>query len=146
MLAINLAGRAYSVTSYCSTINRATVSYQYWRYLFYRKIHLLRFIYCYCTLIYVINSISLCFVCNHHRTFIFLQNLNQFLLWYLQTQFVLQINKSTTYQFLSTQHRKHWKTEPYWGSADCGEGDHNSDINHLGSDNFRKCTTVTNQC
>ena len=31
---------------------------------------------------------------------------------------------------------KYWKTEPYWRSADHGEGDSNSYINILDSDNF----------
>ena len=32
------------------------------------------------------------------------------------------------------------------GSADCGEVDLDSDINHLASGKLRKSTTVTSQC
>ena len=70
VLDITLSLRVWCVTSYRSTINIATVSYQYWYYLFLFEMHLLRFICCYCTLIYVINAILLCFICNHCRTLI----------------------------------------------------------------------------
>ena len=48
--------------------------------------------------------------------------------------------------FLSTPHRKNWKADPYRGSTDRGEGDHDSDLNWLASDNIRQYTNVKNQC
>ena len=68
-------------------------------------------------------------------------------LWYFQTHFLLQTNKSTTYQNIwSCPISKHWMTEPYQESDHCGEGDCDLDINFLASDNLCQYTTVTNQC
>ena len=84
-----------------SKISIATVIYQCWSYLFDREIHLLRFICWYCTSIYDKYIILLCYICNHHRNLLF-QKFGSIPLWYFQTQFLLQTNKSTTYQFSIT--------------------------------------------
>ena len=103
-------------------------------YLFYRKIHLLSFIFCYCTLKDVIKTILLCFIFNHHITFLLSQIFNQFLCDIFRHYFLLQTNKCTTHQKIwSTPHRKHWKMEPYCVSVNCGEGDCDSDTNRLAS-------------
>ena len=85
---------------YRCTINIATASYQYLSYLFYRKIHLPRFILCYCTSIYVINTILSCYICNHHITFIFSQILNQFFCDIFRKKCLLQTNQYKTYKNL----------------------------------------------
>ena len=36
--------------------------------------------------------------------------------------------------------------DPYWGSADIGDGDRNSDKNRMASVNIKQYNTVTNQC
>ena len=38
------------------------------------------------------------------------------------------------------------KKEHYWGSADRGEGYHDSDINCMSSDNLWQYNTIPNQC
>ena len=147
LLAVTTIGRGQCFASYRSTINIATVGYQYFSYLFNREIHLLRFICCYFTLIYKKYVILLCFICNHHITFLISQISNHFLCDIFRHNCFLQISKSTTFQNLwLPRHSKHWKTYPYQGSDDHGEGDRNSDISHLDSFNLRQYTTVTNQC
>ena len=123
------------------------VSYQYMSYLFYRKIHLLRFICCYCTSIYNKYIILLFFICNHHKTLLISQVSYKFLCDIYKHNFLLQTSKSTTFQKLrSPPPRKHWKTELYRGSENCGEGDSDSDFNCLASVILRKYAFVTNQC
>ena len=68
------------------TIHVSMVSYQYMSYLCYLGKHLLRFILCYCTSSYKISIIELCFICNHHKTLLISQILNQ-LFCDFQTQF-----------------------------------------------------------
>ena len=71
--------------------------------------------------------------------------------------FLKQSNNSKKYIFRSTtafadtkfplpQHRYHWKTEKYWGSADCGEVYLDSNVNLLAAGKLRQSTTVPSQC
>ena len=76
------------------TIHIATVSYQYMSYLFYHKIHLLRFIFWYCTSIYNEYIMLLCFVWNHCRTLLIPKISNEFLCNIFKHNILLQISKS----------------------------------------------------
>ena len=146
MLAITFLGQGFFVTSWCSTINIATMSYQYCSRIFHCNIHLRRFMFSYFTFIYGIYAISLYFIFNHHRTFIFLQISNYLLCDIFKHNLCYrQINQQPTH-FRSPPHSRHWNTEPYQVSADRCEGSCNLDINSLASDNLRQYTTVTNQC
>ena len=135
------------VTSINFTINIATDTYQYLFNLFYHNINLLSFIYFCCTLIYRRFVISLCFICNNHEDLIISQILNQFHCDIFKHNIFLQTSESTTFKniWLTTQ-SKHWNTEIYWGLANSGERDHDSDIILLDSVIFRQYITVTNQC
>ena len=114
------------------TIHIVTVNYQYMSSLCYHKIHLLSFIWLYCTLVYNKYVILLGFICNHHQTLLISKKLNQFLCDIFEHSFSLQISTSTTSQKRwSTTHRKHWKKELYRGLFYCGEGDRDSDFNGL---------------
>ena len=123
------------------------MSCQYLPYLFYREIHLLRFIFCYCTSIYVINAILLCFfliiaeLCFSHKFLI-----NSFVVFSSIIFCCKQINPqlSKIFDHPHTENTERWI--PIMGSADRGEWDRDSDINHLASDNLWQYTTVTNQC
>ena len=136
------------------TIHIATVSYQYIYSLYFREIHLLRFISCYCTSIYKKYVILLCFICNNHKTLLISQISNEFLCDIFKDKFSPQTSKYTTFQKLqltrhikhwkTPTHRKHWKTKIYKGSSDIGEGGYESDSNHLASVILRQYTTVTN--
>ena len=93
MLVLTTTGRGQCVMYYLCTKNISTVSYQYLYYLFYCKIHLPRLILCYCTSIYFINTILSCFICNHPRTLLFSQILNQSLSDIFRNNFCcIQIN------------------------------------------------------
>ena len=139
--------RGKCVTSIWLTIHISTGSYQYMSSLCDHKIHLLRFIFFYCTLVYNKYVILLCSICNHHKTLLTSQILNQFLSYIFKHNFLMQTSKSTTSQKLwLPTHSKHWNTEPYWGSADCGEGDCESYFNHMVSVFHSKYNNVTNQC
>ena len=128
-------------------IHIATVSYQYMSSLFYRETHLLRFICCYCTSVYKKCIILLCFIFNYHRNLLISHFFNQFICNIFRGYFLMQTSKSTTSQKLRIPTcSKHLKKELYQGLADSGEGDHNSDLNHLDSVIISKYTTVTNQC
>ena len=121
------------------------MSYQYCSYLLYCEIHLMRFIYLYCTSIFFKYVISLCFF-NHHRILLFSQILIQFLCDIFKHKIpCTQINPQPT-NFQSPPYRKHWNSEPYRGLDGCGEGYCDSDINCLDSDNIWQYTTVSNQC
>ena len=121
-------------------------------YLFYHEIHLLRFIFCYCTPIYKEYIILFCWFCNHHKNFTYITNnhnknllisqiLNQFFCNIFKRNFSLQTSKSTTFQYFwlprrskhwkTPTHSKHWNEELYRGQADRGEVDRESDLNHL---------------
>ena len=110
-------------------------------------IHVLRFICCCCTLIYKVHLILLCFICNHHKTMLISELLNEFLCDLFEENYLLQTSTSTTFQKCqSPTQSKYWKTEPYRGSDDCGEGHHDSVLNRLTSVILRQYTTLTNQC
>ena len=146
MLDITTTGRGYCVTTYCSKINVSTVSYKYWLYLFYHKIHLLSFVYSYCTLIDVINAISLCFIYNLHRTLLFSQITNKLLFDVSNHKLCYRQINPQYINFLSPPQSNHRRIDTYMGCSDCGEWYHNSDIYFLPSDNFRQYTSITNQC
>ena len=60
---------------------------------------------------------------------------------------LLQTSKSTTSRKLwLSRHIKNLKKNLYQGSADCGEGDQDSDLNCLDKMIVRKYNNVTNQC
>ena len=59
------------------------VSYQYCYYLYYREIHLRRFICYYCTLIYDNYIIFIMFYFKSLRSFAFLATFESVRLWYL---------------------------------------------------------------
>ena len=71
--------------------------YQCCSYLFYREIHLLRFICCNCTLIYDKYVNLLCLICNHQINLILLKILNTFFCDICNHNMLLQTNKSTIY-------------------------------------------------
>ena len=120
-------------------ISKVTVSYQYMSSLCYCEIHLLRFISCYCILIYKKYVNLLGFICsssqnsayltnNHHKNLLITKISNQFLLWYFQRKFFAADTESTNFlKALTVQtqkkntptHSKHWNTGLYQGSADC---------------------------
>ena len=57
-------------------------SYQYFSYYFYCEIHLLRFIFCYCTLIYKKYFNKSCFICNHKQVCLSHNfRINLFVIW-----------------------------------------------------------------
>ena len=57
-----------------------------------------------------------------------------------------QQHNSQNTELLLSQHIYHWKTEQYWGSADRGEVDLDSDVNRPASGNLRQYTTVPSKC
>ena len=122
------------------------MSYQYYYSVLYWKIHLLRFIYLYCTFIYVIEAISLYFICNHHITLIFSQISNQLLCEISKLNVRVRNINLNPNKFWSPPHSKHWNTDHHHGLVNHSEGDCESDIKRLASDHLRKYTTVTNQC
>ena len=129
------------------TICIAIVGCQYLHYLFYRRIYLLRFIFCCFGLIYKRYIIVLSFICNRHRNLNFSQISNQFFCDIFGHNFSLQTSKSNTFQNIqSPTHIKHWKTDIYWGSTDRNEGYPDSDLNCLASVILIQYTNVTNQC
>ena len=102
------------------------VSYQYIPSLCYRKIHLLRFIICYCTSIYKKYVNLLGFICpssqnstfitnNPHKTLVITQTSNQLLVLYFQKIFFAADTESTTFSKYSTvqthQTKKDTQTE-----------------------------------
>ena len=105
------------------TIYKTTMSYQYMSALWYCKIHLLRFISCYCTLIYTEYDILLCFVMNQHKNLLKLKIKNQLLCFILQHNYSLQSSTSVTfYNIQSKTQSKHFKTRLYKGLPDRCEG------------------------
>ena len=115
-------------------------------YLCYCEIHLLRFICCYCTSIYNKYVVLLCIICNHHKTFLISEILNQFLCNIYKHNYSPHTTISTTSQKLrSPKHSKHWNTELYRWSDDHGEGYHDSYLNRLDSFILTQYTTVTNK-
>ena len=78
------------------TIYIIKMRFQYMSSSFYREIHLLRFICCYCTLIYKLYVISICFICNHHKTLFISQISNQCLCDIFENYFLLQTSTATT--------------------------------------------------
>ena len=81
-------------------------------------------------------------------------------LWYLEISVTIvlkQLNKSINFdldqqhysqntRFPLPQHIDHWKIAQYWGLADRGVVDLDSDVNYLASRNIRESTTVPSQC
>ena len=49
-------------------------------------------------------------------------------------------------RYITSTHCKNWKTGIYQGSAECCDGDCDSDLNRLASVVLRQYTTVTNHC
>ena len=122
------------------------MSYQYFFHIFHCKIHLLRFMFSYFTLIYAIYVISLYFIFNRHRALLLSQILNQLLSDIFKHNLCYrQINTHPTHVW-SPPHIKKWNTETYLGSAYRVKINFNSDINRLASDHIQKYTTETNQC
>ena len=85
------------------------VSYQYISSSCYRKIHPLRLISCYCTLVYneYVNLLGFIFplskksayiTSNCHKVFLITQILNQLLLWYFKSPFFGADTEYTTFQ------------------------------------------------
>ena len=138
-----LHARVLCVTYCRSTVNIATVSYQYCSYLYYCEIHLCIYILWYCPLTYDNSVIFMMLHFKLLRNFSFLENIESIHLWYFQNTTILQqTNKSITLdiwlstkivetKFLLPKTINHLKTEHYQGLADCGEGDIDSDINIL---------------
>ena len=59
---------------------------------------------------------------------------------------ILSTRTSAETKFLFPKPSNHWNMEHHRGSADCGEVDIDSDINHLDSGNVWQYTTVPSQC
>ena len=85
--------RGLFVTYYPTTVIIATVSYKYCYYLYYINIHLCRFIFWYCTVIYENNGILSCFILNHHGIFLFSLILNLLFYDIFDHNYLLQTNK-----------------------------------------------------
>ena len=96
---------------------------------------------------YTTNLLFLSWFILNHYGFFSPQILNMFFCDIFEHNFLLHTNKSTTFQFLII-HKvvQTLKDRDLSGSADCGEVDRASDINHLASANLRQYTTATNQC
>ena len=78
--------------------------------------------------------------------FLFSQISNQLLCDILKLNYLCtKVNQQYT-NFRSPSHNKDRKTDPYPRSTYRGEGDRDSDINHLATDNLWQYNTVTNQC
>ena len=146
------------------TIHIVTVSYQCNFYSCYWDIHLLMFISCYCTSIYNKYVILIFFISNLHKAMLISQmiitkpflyhkfRINSFVTFSNTIVCCRQLNLPNSKSFdcpyaaniERCPHRNHWKTELYWGLADCGEVDRDSDLNCLASVILRDYTTVTN--
>ena len=98
----------------------------------------------YCLLIYNDYVILLCFILNYHRIFLFLQILNIFICFISKHSIFAADEAIHNLQFLITNNKyinqvyvikpsNHWKTGLYQGSADCCEGDSESDWSRLAS-------------
>ena len=147
-----MQNKTQRIFTYCrSTVNIATVSYQNCYYFYYRKIHLKRCLCCCCPNSLIFMS---CFIFNCHVSLFFSQISNLFLCGIFEQIFSASVKeihrlwlqsttKSADTKFLSPQHSNHWNIEHYWGSANCGEVDLDSDINSLASGNHRQSTTVS---
>ena len=123
------------------------VSNQYCSYLYYLKKHLVRFICCYCKLIYYKSVMYIMLYFKLLHTYFLITNFEYVLLWYIEHIFrCRKINPQPSNFRSSTRSCYHWNMEHYWGLADHGEGDSDSDIYGLASVNLRQYTTVTNQC
>ena len=121
------------------------MSHQYYSYTLHFNTHLMRFIYWYCTLIYVICTI-------HYILFLIIAELCfslrfriNYVLVFSNTNFAVD-KLIHNLPFFSPPHSKHLKTEPCQFSVDHSEGDCGSDINRLAWHNLRQYTSVTNQC
>ena len=146
MITFTTIVRGYCVTHIRLTIHISTVSYQWMPYCFYRKIRLMRLIYCYCNSIYNKYIIVLCFIFNHYKTFLISQISNQLICDIFKHNCSLQTSKSTTIQNIrSSTQRKHLNTELYQGSTYHIEGDRNSCLNCLASVIINQYTNVINQ-
>ena len=122
---------------------------QYCSYLYYRKIHLRRYIHCYYQPMYNNSVIFIMFYLNCHRTFILSQILNLFICGIFKHN-LFAADKSIHYlRFLIINNKcrnkvpvikpiNHWKTEHYRESVDRGEGYLDSDLNLLASSNLQK--------
>ena len=89
--------------------------------------------------------------------FAFLTIIESVLLWYFQGGDFAAVKwfhkfwfRSTTTsadtKFVLPKPSYYWKTDHYWGSADHGEVDLDSDVNRLASGNILQYTTVPSQC
>ena len=67
VLANTTTGKGQCVTSIWFPIHIATVSYHYMSHILYCKIHLVRSIFCYCTLIHQEKYHFVMFYFNHHK-------------------------------------------------------------------------------
>ena len=136
VLVINTIERCLFVTFERFTLIIAIASYQYCSYLYYREIHLRRFIFWYCTFIYnnaviFISKNKITEFCLYHKFWNF-----SFVI-FLNTIFCCrQRNKQPSNFRLSTTQCNQWKTEHYRGLDYQGEVDLDSDINCLSLTNL----------
>ena len=117
--------------------------------LCYREIHLLRFISCYCTLIYkkYVNLLGFIFPSsqnsayltnNYQNNLLITQILNQLLLWYFQRSFFAADTESTTFSKTSNVQMQQTKMTPkqskylntgiYRGSDNCARYYYNRNL------------------
>ena len=132
---------------------------RYWNcyYFYYRKIHLKRYILCYCPLNYNNSLISDMFYIKLSCIFVFITNIEYVLLWYFEHNLFAAVKEIHKLRFWSTttsadtklllpRPSKQWNTEHGWGSDDCGEVDIDSDVNLPASGNIMQCATVPSKC
>ena len=111
----------------------------------------------YCSITYDDSLVFIMFHIKLSQNLVFLTYIESMLSWYFITQFLEVVKEFHKFQFRSTtkfadtklqlpQHSKHWKTEQYWGSDNCGKVDLDSDVNFLASVILQKPTTVPSQC
>ena len=153
MQAITTKTRGLFVTHFRYTVIIATVSYQYFSYLYYRDIHLHRYILCYFLLTYDDYVILIMFY--FKPWFSYKCQIWSFVV-FLRTTFcsrqsdplpsIMIISNKCRNQVPVIKVSQHWNKEYYRRSADCCEGDLDLDINCLDSDNLWKYTTVPIQC
>ena len=158
MQAITTTIRGLFVTYCRSTVNIDTVSYQHCSYLYYREIHLCRYIRWYCPLTYDDSVIFMMLYFKLSRNFSFLANIESVhFVVFSKTTFLYQTNKSITFYFwLSTKSVEtkfllpktncRWKTDHFWGLAGRVKGYLDSYINRLASVNLCQYNTVPSQC
>ena len=127
------------------TIHIVTLSYKFMSSSCYREIHLLRFIFCHCTLIYNKYVISLCFIISHHKNLLISQISNKYFCYILNTMFFWRQVHLQPPQILDSRHIETIERRILIGGlSDCCEEDCESDLNRLASVIHRQYTTVTN--